>query len=324
VTEQTPNSQPPNGKAATDRALGGYRPEAGHNSHVADAPVKIPVPSLLRSLLTDHLDPGYAAAAQRRRALGDDGGAPRRGARIADGAWLLVGVAAVSVVFATAAHHAVSMAPATTQTQHVLSASARGAESRTKNSATDRDALAAQVEAERRSRLAGDEQGRQLLNQLERAEFSAAATAVAGPGLTVTVTEPGPSRNLSDVNKQRVAGSPQIILDRDLQLVVNSLWVAGAEAVSVGGVRIGPNVTIRQAGGGILVDNQPVSSPYSVVAIGPPHAMQEVFEHSPAMQRLTLLADSYGVGTSVQTSDRLTMSAASVRDVNFARQSGPK
>ena len=34
--------------------------------------------------------------------------------------------------------------------------------------------------------------------------------------------------------------------------MVNSLWLSGAEAISVGGVRIGPNVTIRQAGGGIL------------------------------------------------------------------------
>ncbi|MUL65034.1 hypothetical protein BOO86_11215 [Mycobacterium sp. CBMA 234] len=306
-----------------DRALGGYRPEAGSNSHVADRPVKIPVPSLLRSLLTDHLDPGYAAAAERRAAADD--GAPRRPrSRLADGAWLLAGVAAVSAVFGTAAQHAVSMAPAATKTQHVLSANARTAEGRARESTTTRDALAGQVEAARRSRLAGDAKGRQLLAALEAAEFGAAATAVAGPGLTVTVTEPGPSRNLSDVSKQRVAGSPQIILDRDLQLVVNSLWVAGAEAVSVGSVRIGPNVTIRQAGGGILVDNQPVAGPYVIAAIGPPHAMQEVFEHTPAMQRLTLLAASYGVGTSVQTRDRLTLSAASVRDVNFARQSGPK
>ncbi|GAA2425625.1 DUF881 domain-containing protein [Mycolicibacterium llatzerense] len=305
-----------------DRALGGYRPEAGRNSHVADEPVRIPVPSLLRSLLTDHLDPGYAAAAERRQASGDS--ARRTRSRLADGAWLLVGVAAVSVVFGTAAQHAVSMAPATTQTQHVLSANARTAEGRTRDSTATRDALAGEVEAARRSRLAGDAQGRELLAALEQAEFGAGVTAVTGPGLTVTVTEPPPSPNLSDVSKQRVAGSPQTILDRDLQLTVNSLWAAGAEAVSVGGVRIGPNVTMRQAGGGILVDNQPVASPYVVVAIGPPHAMQEVFEHTPAMQRLTLLAASYGVGISVQTRDRLTVSAASVRDVNFARQSGPK
>ena len=91
-----------------------------------------------------------------------------------------------------------------------------------------------------------------------------------------------------------------MILDRDLQLVVNSLWVSGAEAISVGGVRIGPNVTIRQAGGGILVDNQPISSPYVILAIGPPHAMQEVFDRSPGLQRLRLLETSYGVGVERQ------------------------
>ena len=112
----------------------------------------------------------------------------------------------------------------------------------------------------------------------------------------MTVTDPGASPNLSDVSKQRVNGSRQIILDRDLQLVVNSLWASGAEAISVGGVRIGPNVTIRQAGGAILVDNNPTSSPYTILAVGPPHAMQDVFDNSPGLQRLRLLEASYGVG----------------------------
>lgn len=124
----------------------------------------------------------------------------------------------------------------------------RNAERATTDATARRDALADQVEAERRRRLAGDQQGRQLLANLDGAEFAAAATAVHGPGLTVTVTEPTAARDLSDVSKQRVAGSPQVILDRDLQLVVNSLWVSGAEAIAVGGVRIGPNVTVRQAG----------------------------------------------------------------------------
>ena len=123
------------------------------------------------------------------------------------------------------------------------------------------------------------------------ANFAAAATPVIGPGLTITVTDPGMSEDLSDVSKERVAGSQQVILDRDLQLVVNSLWVSGAEAISVGGVRIGPNVTIRQAGGGILVDNQPISSPYVILAVGPPHAMQDVFDRSPGLQRLRLAGD---------------------------------
>ncbi len=114
-----------------------------------------------------------------------------------------------------------------------------------------------------------------------------------------------------------------MILDRDLQLVVNSVWFSGAEAISVGGVRIGPNVTIRQAGGGILVDNQPITSPYVILAIGPPHAMQDGFDRSSGSLRLRLLVRSYDVGVAVAAGDGLTLPAGSGREVNFAKQMGP-
>ena len=87
----------------------------------------------------------------------------------------------------------------------------------------------------------------------------------------------------------------------------------------MGGVRIGPNVTIRQAGGGILVDNQPISSPYAVVAVGPPHAMADAFDRSSGLQRLRLLEASYGVGVTVAAGDGLTLPAGSVRDLTFAK-----
>lgn len=298
-----------------DRLLGGYSREAGRNAHAAGAPTLIPVPSLLRSLLSEHLDPGYAAAAERAH------GRPRR--RPLEWGWQLVAGVLVAAVFATAAAQAKSVAPATRETQHVLVDGVRAAESSADAAAARRDELAAAVETERRSRLEGDAAGRSLLQGLDRAKFAAAATAVHGPGLTVTATEPGAARDLTDVSKQRVAGSRQVVLDRDLQLVVNSLWVSGAEAIAVGGVRIGPNVTIRQAGGGILVDNQPIGSPYVVTAIGPPRAMADVFDRSPGLHRLRLLETSYGVGVNVSAADDLDVAAGSVRELNFARPLPP-
>ena len=146
---------------------------------------------------------------------------------------------------------------------------------------------------------------------------------MTGPGLSVVITDPGVTGDLTDVSKQRVAGSRQVILDRDLQLVVNSLWVRGAEAIAAGGVRIGPNVTIRQAGGSVLVDNQPITSPYVILAVGPPHAMQDAFDRSTALQRLRLLEASYGVGVAVASGDGLVLPAGSVREINFAKQIGP-
>lgn len=295
--------------------LGGYDPEAGRSAHVAHRPTLIPVPSLLRSLLSDHLDPGYQAAADAR-----EQGKPRK--RWQSWAWQIAGALLIALVFVVAVAQAKSTAPGVRETQHVLSGSVRSAEATVADVADRRDALAAEVDTEQRQRLEGDARGQQLLGELDVSNLAAAATPVIGPGLEITVTDPGMTLDLSDVSKERVPGSQQVILDRDLQQVVNSLWVSAAEAVSVGGVRIGPNVTIRQAGGSILVDNQPISSPYVILAVGPPHAMQDVFDRSPGLQRLRLLETSYGVGVKVSTSEALTLPASPIRDINFAKEIG--
>ena len=303
-----------------DQALGGYDPYAGLSAHDAGQPQRIPVPSLLRALLSEHLDPGYAAAAAKRA----DSDGPQNGrARAAGWVWQALAAFLVATVFAAAVAQARLVAPGVSAAQRVLAAGVRSEEAATGQLTARRNALTTQRDDVQRQALAEDSEGRQLLSQLDRLSLAAASTPVIGPGLTVKVTDPGVGPNLSDVSKQRVGGSRQIILDRDLQLVVNSLWASGAEAISVGGVRVGPNVTIRQAGGAILVDNNPISSPYTVLAVGPPHSMQDLFGNSPGLRRLRLLETSYGVGVSVSAGDKLTIPAGAVRDVKFAKQIGP-
>ncbi|BCZ24467.1 DUF881 domain-containing protein [Mycobacterium senriense] len=307
--------------ADVDRLLGGYDPNAGHAAHGAPRPKRIPVPSLLRALLSEHLDPGYAAAAARREAAG----APLDGRRRVFG-WLWQALAAllIATVFAAAVTQARSVAPGVRSEKQLLLGNVRSTEGSAAKLNKRRSELSTRVDEVQRHALVDDAEGQRLLKRLDALSLPAASTAVIGPGLKVTVTDPGASPNLSDVSKQRVSGSRQIILDRDLQLVVNSLWASGAEAISVGGVRIGPNVTIRQAGGAILVDNNPTSSPYAVLAIGPPRAMRDVFDSSPGMQRLRLLQISYGVVVTVDVADGLTLPAGSIRDVKFAKQIGPQ
>jgi uncharacterized protein YlxW (UPF0749 family) len=306
--------------AEVDRLLGGYDPNAGRSAHDAARPTLIPVPSLLRALLSEHLDPGYAAAAQRRAAKTT----PQDGrSRVFGWLWQALAAMLVATVFAAAVAQARSVEPGVRTAQQVLATSVRAAEGSASKLAKQRSALSTKVDDVQRLALADDAEGQRLLTRLDGLSLAAASTAIIGPGLTVKITDPGASPNLSDVSKQRVSGSRQIILDRDLQLVVNSLWASGAEAISVGGVRIGPNVTIRQAGGAILVDNNPTSSPYTILAVGPAHAMRDVFENSTGMQRLKLLEVSYGVGIALDVSDGLSLPAGSVREVKFAKQIGP-
>ena len=306
--------------ADADRLLGGYDPNAGRSAHAAQGPQLIPVPSLLRALLSEHLDPGYAAAAAKRSGSATPSHGRERALR-----WLWQALAAllIATVFAAAVAQARSVAPGVRTAQQLLVRSVRSTESDATKLGQQRSALSTRVDDVQRRALADDAEGQRLLSRLDALSLAAASTPVNGPGLTLTITDPGVSPNLSDVSKQRVNGSRQIILDRDLQLVVNSLWASGAEAISVGGVRIGPNVTIRQAGGAILVDNNPTSSPYTILAVGPPHSVRDAFDHSPGLQRLRLLEASYGVVVTVDLADALSLPAGSIRDIKFAKQIGP-
>lgn len=303
--------------AEPDRALGGYDPNAGYRAHAA-RPQHIPVPSLLRALLSEHLDPGYAAAAAERADA-----PPTKRARAFGWLWQALAAALVATVFAAAVAQARSVAPGVRTAQQLLASNVRSTQGAAAKLAKQRSALSRQVDDVQRRALADDAAGQQLLTRLDALSLAAASTAVIGPGLSVNVTDPGVGPNLSDVSKQRLNGNRQIILDRDLQLVVNSLWASGAEAIAVDGARIGPNVTIRQAGGAILVDNNPTSSPYTILAIGPPHAMRDAFDRSPGLHRLRLLEVSYGVGVTVDDADGLTLPAGAIRDVKFANQIGP-
>ena len=96
---------------------------------------------------------------------------------------------------------------------------------------------------------------------------------VAGRGLRIELTDaPTDDPDTQDPTLR--------VQDVDLQVVVNGLWAAGAEAIAVNGHRLTSMTAIRSAGDAVLVDLVPLSSPYKVDAIGDPVAMQ------PALARI--------------------------------------
>src|SRR4051812_50171801 len=127
--------------------LGGYDPQAGRNAHEADKPTLIPVPSLLRSLLSDHLDPGYAAAARAKAS-----GAKRR-TRWQAWMWQICGALVIATVFAAAVAQARPTAPGVRDTQQVLAGKGKVAPGTPHDLHPRGNALAAQGGAGRRERL---------------------------------------------------------------------------------------------------------------------------------------------------------------------------
>ncbi|MCV7259037.1 DUF881 domain-containing protein [Mycobacterium shimoidei] len=78
-----------------------------------------------------------------------------------------------------------------------------------------------------------------------------------GPGVTVTISDPGPGV------------APEAVLD-----VINELRAAGAEALEIRdarqAVRVGVDTWVIGAPGALTVDSKTLSPPYSVLAIGDP------------------------------------------------------
>ena len=70
----------------------------------------------------------------------------------------------------------------------------------------------------------------------------------------------------------------------------------------------------------MLVDNQPVFSPYRVEAIGDTRALQRKFVVSDAYVRMSSVSQLYGVGFAVAEDDSLTLPPAAPRAVRVATE----
>jgi len=108
------------------------------------------------------------------------------------------------------------------------------------------------------------------------------------------------------------------VLDRDLQQLVNGLWAAGAEAVSVNDLRVSARTAIRSAGEAVLVDLRPLSPPYVVRAVGAPATLQTSFVDGAPGRRLATYASVYGLRLSVEASDALTLAGSALTDLRAA------
>jgi uncharacterized protein YlxW (UPF0749 family) len=101
-------------------------------------------------------------------------------------------------------------------------------------------------------------------------------------------------------------------------VVVNALWAAGAEAISINGQRLGPTSAIRFAGEAVLVDFRPVTNPYEVRAIGDPETLSSGFLASPEVAALALIEESFGLRFDFSREEELSLPAASTPELRSA------
>jgi uncharacterized protein YlxW (UPF0749 family) len=161
----------------------------------------------------------------------------------------------------------------------------------------------ADLAALQESLLAQTTEGEQLAAEVARLEVLAGYTAVVGPGVVVTLDD-APDADRTDPS------APGRVIDLDVQLAVDGLWEAGAEAVSVNDRRLTSTTAIRTAGAAILVDYRPLVPPYVVRAIGDPSTLDARFAATADAGELAAVSEQYGITFTRSAEQELSLPAA--------------
>jgi len=270
--------------------------------------------SLLIELFTDHLDSGYAAAARREK---DESPKARRRTT----AILAAGLLLLGFVLAIAYRATLRQAPDSERVRQALVQDVRDGSALSDSLQRRAQQLSGQLTRQRDAALTASRDGDRAAVQVRRLEEAAAQRAVHGPGVAVVVGDASGTDQVDPNTGQRVPVSVDDngrIQDRDLQSLVNALWAAGAEAVSVGGQRLAPTTTIRGAGEAILVDLRPVQSPYTLAAVGDPATLLPRFADSEAARRFQSYTGLYGIQFTVRAAKDLQLPAATDPDLRYA------
>lgn len=146
-------------------------------------------------------------------------------------------------------------------------------------------------------------------------------SAIEGPGITLTLADPAlPDDSAAGTGSSGASGaSGRKVTDTDIQLFVDRLWAMGAEGIGVNGERLGPETSIRSAGGKILIGVTAIQSPYVIEAIGDADNLTQGVDadHNPVLYESL---DSLGISLSVSRSDKLTLSANAITSLEYATE----
>lgn len=253
--------------------------------------------TLITEMMERPLDPSYAAAAERRRGSGLP---PATGLR---SPLLIIAAVLIGALFGASA--LALRAPTTAASKikqdlvgRIEDRRAQG-DTQTRFIATTRN----QINSLQAAALSQQSQGG-LTAELTKLELAAGTVPVIGPGLVLTIddaetkTEPGDP----GVNPRSATGPDQgKVIATDLQIIVNGLWEAGAEAISINGHRLTSRAAIRSAGEAILVDYRPLSRPYVIKAIGDRGALGVEFADNSGGSYLQSLTNNYKVRSNIQS-----------------------
>ena len=152
-------------------------------------------------------------------------------------------------------------------------------------------------------------------------EMATGTIPVTGPGITLTIANPlaANSDTTSGSLPRESSSNIRVVTDGDLQVFIQILWQAGAEAISINGYRLGVQTSVRTAGQTILVGVNQVQSPYKIQAIGDASALASAVGEKSQRSLYTTLKGA-GIYPQITTSKSITLEAASSSDISYAER----
>ncbi len=260
----------------------------------------------LTQLFRDPLDPAYAQAAEDRAKRGPLPAWNRAGRRVI----ALILLVAIGMLFAVAYKQAVRGAPEREKVRAGLIT--RITEQKERLTARGAEAEELQNEVNQlREIVVGDPAKIQQLRELEAAT---GMRRVTGDGLVVRLTD-GP---------EAATRSGHRVIDYDLQILVNTLWYLGAEAISINGQRLTSLTPIRKGGEAIYVGDALIAGPYVISAIGPGDLYDDFSKSSTArLYRAYGDRPDHRFGFKITEQDDLLLPAAVMPELRFAKVPTP-
>jgi uncharacterized protein YlxW (UPF0749 family) len=265
--------------------------------------------NLLNAVMQAPLDPGYATAAQHR-------GNTHRGAR----ALAVLMLTLFGVLTGISWREAHDKNPASSQARKKLESEIANIDREGRNLQAQNASLARKIETERNKLLLLRAQGG-LADQVADLGLATGAAAVRGPGVKVTIDDPYAYAEGGANADPRAEGadSDHRVIDQDIQVLVNDLWFAGAEAISINGQRLTATSPIRSVANSIMVDYRAIVPPYIISALGDPDTLETRFNSGPGGQDMQYLKDNYNLGISIESVKTVTLPASAALTTRLAR-----
>jgi len=271
--------------------------------------------TLITEMMQRPLDPSYAAAAERRQAAGLPPSTGHRSPTLVIMAILigaLLGVSALAL-----------RAPTTTASKIRLDLVGRIEAKRAHDDAQTRLIAALRNEINTAQAVSLSQQNQTgLTAELSRLELSAGTVPVSGPGLVLTIDDAKTKANADkpDAGPGTTTEPDQgKVIAKDLQIIVNGLWAAGAEAISVNGHRLTSLAAIRFAGSAILVNYRPLARPYVITAIGDPGSLSVEFADNSGGSYLQSLTANYDIRSNIESRNSVVVPGAPALSVQKAQ-----